>query len=54
MEARDASADEEHLAGEVGVVRAGRGAGRHHRLTVPLIGPDRRGDDPGRGRHLLQ
>ena len=43
----DAAVHEEHLAGEVAVVRAGLGARGGQRHAVLHVGPDGRDDDPG-------
>ena len=45
----DAAPDEEHLAGEVAVVGARTGTGRHQRAAVRGVGTDRRDDHPGAG-----
>ena len=42
------SPHEQHLAGQVGVVRAGGGAGLHQRQPVPGVRPDGADHDPGR------
>nr|WP_263639391.1 hypothetical protein [Klenkia terrae] len=46
--------DEEHLAGQVGVVRAGPGAGLDQRQAVAGVGADGGDDGTGAGRELGQ